>query len=41
MMIVPSSVLDTMNLGGLVALSATKGMKAPAATPASPPPNAQ
>ena len=43
MMIVPSSVLDTMNLGGLVALGAAKGPKAPAstaATPASPPPNA-
>jgi regulator of protease activity HflC (stomatin/prohibitin superfamily) len=40
MMIVPSSVLDTMNLGGLVALSATKGSKAPvapAATPAASP----
>jgi hypothetical protein len=31
MMIVPRSVLDTMNLGGLVALGATKGPKAPAA----------
>ena len=34
MMIVPSSVLDTMNLGGLVALGAAKGPKAPAAAPA-------
>jgi regulator of protease activity HflC (stomatin/prohibitin superfamily) len=43
MMIVPSSVLDTMNLGGLVALGASKGPKAHGAlptTPAAPPPNA-
>jgi regulator of protease activity HflC (stomatin/prohibitin superfamily) len=36
MMIVPSSVLDTMNLGGLVALGAAKGPKAPAVVAGTP-----